>query len=308
MAGVGAARGVSRRGVLIVEHMQHASNQSELMICSHGIHVIRHTFEEIPKYARLGDSPQRELLIHDALQFSSNASEIAVVYYRAGYTPTDYPTKEQWSTRLMLERSNAIKCPSLALQLAGAKKVQQVLAEPGMLEDFLLRGDGKAQFSSQDVDDLRRTFTGLYPMDDTKMGKEAYRLAMEEPHKFVLKPQREGGGNNIYRENIPSFLRQLEATPTAPGEPPKKEGYILMSLIEPPQGLRNLLVKGGSLTANEGEVVSELGVYGIALFSDKDAGCVVNRGAGTLLRTKGRESDEGGVAVGYSVVDSVVLV
>ncbi|KAJ9125950.1 hypothetical protein QFC24_002735 [Naganishia onofrii] len=239
---------------------------------------------------------------------SSDASEIAVVYYRAGYTPADYPTKEQWSTRLLLERSNAIKCPSLALQLAGAKKVQQVLAEPGMLEDFLLRGDGKDRFSARDVDDLRQTFTGLYPMDDSEMGKEAYRLAMEEPEKFVLKPQREGGGNNIYREDIPPFLRQLEETPTAAGEPPKKEGYILMSLIEPPQGLRNLLVKGGSLTANEGEVVSELGVYGIALFSDKDAGCVVNRGAGTLLRTKGRESDEGGVAVGYSVVDSVVLV
>ncbi|KAJ9121782.1 hypothetical protein QFC22_002404 [Naganishia vaughanmartiniae] len=275
---------------------------------AHGIHVIRHTFDEIPKYARLGDSPKRELLISDPLQPSSDASEIAVVYYRAGYTPTDYPSKEQWSTRLMLERSNAIKCPSLALQLAGAKKVQQVLAEPGMLEDFLLRGDGKDRFSSQDVDDLRQTFTGLYPMDDTEMGKEAYRLAMEEPEKFVLKPQREGGGNNIYREDIPRFLRLLEATPTAPGEPPKKEGYILMSLIEPPQGLRNLLVKGGCLTANEGEVVSELGVYGIALFSDKDAGCIVNRGAGTLLRTKGRESDEGGVAVGYSVVDSVVLV
>lgn len=27
-----------------------------------------------------------------------------------------------------------------------------------------------------------------------------------------------------------------------------------------------------------------------------------------LLRTKGRESDEGGVAVGFSVLDSVVLV
>jgi glutathione synthase len=131
---------------------------------------------------------------------------------------------------------------------------------------------------------------------------------MEEPEKFVLKPQREGGGNNIYRHDIPPFLRKLEAEPTAPGEPPKKEGYILMSLIEPPQGLRNLLVKGGSLAANEGEVVSELGVYGVSLFSDKEKGCVVNRGAGTLLRTKGRESDEGGVAVGYSVVDSVVLV
>jgi hypothetical protein len=34
----------------------------------------------------------------------------------------------------MLERSRAVKCPSIAYQLVGAKKVQQVLAEPGRLE------------------------------------------------------------------------------------------------------------------------------------------------------------------------------
>ena len=34
----------------------------------------------------------------------------------------------------MLERSRAIKCPSAAFHLAGTKKVQQVLAEPGVLE------------------------------------------------------------------------------------------------------------------------------------------------------------------------------
>jgi len=34
----------------------------------------------------------------------------------------------------MLERSRAIKCPSAALHLAGTKKVQQVLASPGVLE------------------------------------------------------------------------------------------------------------------------------------------------------------------------------
>jgi len=40
--------------------------------------------------------------------------EISVVYYRAGYTPNDYPTEDEWSARLMVERSYAIKCPSIA--------------------------------------------------------------------------------------------------------------------------------------------------------------------------------------------------
>jgi glutathione synthase len=191
--------------------------------------------------------------------------------------------------------------------LAGAKKVQQVLAEEGMVERFLCTGDDPV---GQDaVNRLRETFTGLYPMDDSPLGQEAYRLAVAHPERFVLKPQREGGGNNIYRENIPPFLKSLEEQPLAPGEPPRKEGYILMSLIDPPKELKNLLVKGGSQTAASGEVVSELGVYGVALF-DGTLGqdIAVNRNAGTLLRTKGRESDEGGVAVGYSVIDSVLLV
>lgn len=274
---------------------------------SHGIRVVRRTFEQIAQLARLSDTPERTLLLTDPLRPGSS-TEVAVVYYRAGYTPADYQTDSDWSTRIMLEKSRAIKCPSLALQLAGAKKVQQVLTEQGMVEKYLLAGQGP--FTQQDCDRLKQTFTALYPMDDSQVGRAALKLALETPQHYVLKPQREGGGNNIYRDDIPPFLKQLEAEPLAPGEPPKREGYILMSLIEPPQDVQNLLVKGGSREAVLGQVVSELGVYGIALFKDGQPGdpIEVNRNAGTLLRTKGRESDEGGVAVGYSVVDSVVLV
>jgi glutathione synthase len=37
----------------------------------------------------------------------------------------------------MLETSTAAQCPSVAYQLAGAKKVQQDLASPGVLERFV---------------------------------------------------------------------------------------------------------------------------------------------------------------------------
>ena len=42
------------------------------------------------------------------------------------YTPNDYPTEAEWDARLLLERSLAVKCPSLAQHLTGTKKVQQV--------------------------------------------------------------------------------------------------------------------------------------------------------------------------------------
>jgi hypothetical protein len=37
----------------------------------------------------------------------------------------------------MLERSSAAQCPSVPYQLAGAKKVQQDLAGPGVVERFV---------------------------------------------------------------------------------------------------------------------------------------------------------------------------
>lgn len=51
---------------------------------------------------------------------------MAVVYFRAGYTPTDYPGEIEWAARVLVERCDAYKCPTVAYQLAGAKKIQQV--------------------------------------------------------------------------------------------------------------------------------------------------------------------------------------
>lgn len=274
----------------------------EYLLWSKGVRVIRMTLAELKVHAKLG--PSGELQVNDLEGAQGKVFEIAVVYYRAAYTPDDYKSGTDWDTRVFLEKSKAIKCPSMALQLAGAKKVQQELALPGVLEDFLLGKDrpnvGLQQpLTQKDVDALRETWTGLWPMDDSELGKEAARLAHEQPERFVLKPQREGGGNNIYRKDIPGHLAKL-----APGE---KNGYILMELIEPPQGVHNWLVRGGEGIARYADIVSELGVYGVALFGGDDSSAV-NTEVGTLLRTKGRESDEGGVAIGISSIDSPILV
>jgi hypothetical protein len=42
-----------------------------------------------------------------------------------------YPTEREWDARLMMERSMAIKCPSIQYHLAGTKKIQQELVRPG---------------------------------------------------------------------------------------------------------------------------------------------------------------------------------
>ena len=138
--------------------------------------------------------------------------------------------------------------------------------------------------------------------DDTDVGGlDGVRHALALHEKLVLKPQREGGGNNVYKTSIPPFLSTLPER--------EREAWIAMQLIEPPEGVGNYLVRAGG--ANEGahkaDVVSELGIFGWALFGKRDEK-VEEAGGGWLVRTKGRESDEGGVAVGFSVLDSVLLV
>ena len=80
-----------------------------------------------------------------------------MIYLRCGYHPDQYPTEREWEARLMMERSKAIKSPSIHYHLAGTKKVQQELSRSGMVEKFL--GD-KAQIES-----IRDIFTGLYSLD-----------------------------------------------------------------------------------------------------------------------------------------------
>ena len=288
--------------------------------CRFNISLVRLPFGSLAQHASIDPTTSALLVSHPSFN-SSTPVEISVVYYRAGYTPTDYPTEVEWATRLLLERSNAIKCPTIALQLAGAKKVQQVLASPGQLDRFLGIGSTTSSLDPAPLASLNLThaaqmltsFTSLYPMDDTPLGVKAVELAYKEPERFVLKPQREGGGNNIYRMDIPPFLDALaekDKLLTSKG-PKAREAYILMDLIEPPLGATAIMVKAGEERGTKVEVVSELGIYGVMLFkasSDgKGAKVLVNETVGHMLRTKGKDSDEGGVAVGFSVIDSPLL-
>lgn len=82
-----------------------------------------------------------------------------------------------------------------------------------------------------------------------------------------------------------------------------------MELIDPPR-LRNSIFRNGEVKS--GEVIGELGVYGVCLWRNEmergKAEVIENFEAGYLLRTKGRESEEGGVAAGFGSVDSVCLI
>ncbi|KAF0896836.1 hypothetical protein E2562_028133 [Oryza meyeriana var. granulata] len=242
---------------------------------SHGVKTIRKTLAQVEAGGHV--LPDGTLVI--------DGQTVSVVYFRAGYSPNDYPSEAEWKARLLMEQSSAIKCPSISYHLVGTKKIQQELAKPNVLERFL---DNK-----EDIAKLRKCFAGLWSLDN----EEIVKTAIEKPDLFVLKPQREGGGNNIYGHDLQETLVRLQ----------KEQGealaaYILMQRIFPRASLTHL-VQGG--VCFEDLTISELGIYG-AYLRNKDK-VVMNNQCGYLMRTKVSSSNEGGVAAGFAVLDSILL-
>lgn len=286
--------------------------------CSYSIHSIRQTHDELIHTATV-DPNTRVLRISCSPDvYPAGFVEISTVYFRSGYVPEEYPTPAHYATRILLERSKAIKCPSIALQLAGGKKVQEVLTQPGVLEHFLRNEKkwGKDIFSGEAVQEVRESFMEMWSLDVGEGGpipedhnsatdneNFGVRRARELANSLVLKPQREGGGNNIYKEAILPFLDTLPAE--------ERPAWVAMKLILPPQGAANYLLRaagpnsdGSPVRAN---VVSELGILGWALFGNPE-NPLQEKDVGWLVRTKGADSNEGGVATGFSVLDSLLQI
>ncbi|NXB37167.1 GSHB synthetase, partial [Eulacestoma nigropectus] len=243
------------------------------------IRVIRRRFRDVFEQGSLDAS--RRLYM--------DGQEVAVVYYREGYVPQNYD-QQNWEARLLLERSRAVKCPDIATQLAGTKKVQQELSRPGTLEK-LLPGCPEA------IARVRATFAGLYSLDEGEEGDRIAATAIADPDRFVLKPQREGGGNNLYGEELKQVLEKIK-------DSPERTSYILMDKIKPQPALNYLLRAHSPLQVSE--CVSELGIFGVYVRQGQEL--VLNQAAGHLLRTKAIEYADGGVAAGVAVLDTPYLV
>jgi len=210
-----------------------------------------------------------------------NDKEIAIVYYRTGYDPNDYD-QTCWDMRLLIEQSRTVKCPDIAAHLTGLKKMQQVLCQEQELSKIISDPAERAT--------LRSCFAGIYALDD----KDAVSRAIQSPENFVLKPQREGGGHNIYNEKVREALLTKSVT--------ELQSFILMERIRPLPRITSI-VKDGQIYPDI-ETISELGIFGVYLQS-RDT--YINEAAGHVLRTKPADNDEGGVVAGFSAIDSVRL-
>jgi glutathione synthase len=246
----------------------------------HGVVCVRKTLAQLGVEARVDDDNDGALTLADGRR-------VSVAYFRAGYAPEHYGSDVEWRARAVIERSRAIKSPSIGYQLAGSKKVQQELARVDVLERFARSADDAAL--------MRQCFAGLFTLDGDEGAQNAER-ALADRQGYVLKPQREGGGNNLYGDDLHAKLSKAPAA--------ERSAYILMTRISP-RPIDITVVRSNAALPIVG--VSELGTFGGFLGNGVDEP-LLNRSLGHLLRTKAASQEDGGVASGVAVLDSPFLI
>lgn len=215
---------------------------------------------------------------------------IAVTYYRAGYTPDDFSSEVAKEGRRKIEASSTIQIPNLALHLAGTKKIQQVLTKKAVLQQFL---------SEEELQPVAQSFVRLFAPDEKSTDEHqqevsVLELAKNHPQDYVLKPQREGGGNNYFDTEMLTVIQKFSAQ--------ELQAYILMERIHSPSHPSILVVDH---QIQQADCVSEIGRYGIYLADEKEE--LMNQDTGYLVRTKSVDENEGGVSAGYACLDSMFL-
>lgn len=258
------------------------------------IPTYRIEWQDVLRYTSLTETGQ--LLFHPE-EGQGKSIEIGVVYHRAGYEPKEYDSDHGIETRIRLELSRAIKFPSILGHIATTKKVQQALAAPQVLERWL---------TPESAHKIRRTFVKMYPLDDTPAGVKGVELATSDTAvDYILKPSLEGGGHNIYGDDIPDFLSTIPRS--------QWSAYILMERICSPPGVYNILMSSEGIVAND--VVSELGIFGTCLWKSVPNGegrssceMIKNKVGGWSFKTKDAYIDEMSVVKGFGCFDTPCLI
>jgi glutathione synthetase len=238
-----------------------------------GVKVVRATLAEVHEKGKLKNG---DLWV--------GSQRIGIVYFRAGYAPGDLPDEDSRSARRMLEASSAVLVPEASMQLAGTKKIQQVLADSSILSEFV---------PDSVADQIKAYFTMMFGLEEEVEGRTAREFLAENAEQYVLKPQREGGGNNVYGAEIRDFLTSL----------PKSEdrAWIAMKRIEA-ETVESLLVVQEQ--AHSHRSISELGIFGLLRAQSGDLR--INMPVGHLVRTKASNVNEGGVVAGYACLNSLI--
>lgn len=100
----------------------------------------------------------------------------------------------------MIEKSAAIKCPSIDLQLVTFKKIQEALSLDSNWTEAI--GPG--------LEEIRDIFKGMWGFENLSEVQPIIADCKQNPQNYVLKTQREGGGNNYFGTAIPPILDKVD--------------------------------------------------------------------------------------------------
>lgn len=244
-----------------------------------GVPTVRHTISHIVTHGYTKDG-----------RYYLGDREVAVFYLRTLYDPRHFINEDYWRVRREMEHSQAITVPNIRHQIVNMKVFQMHLAQRPILSRYC--------HSHRMEEDMISLFTDTLPLDLDEEGDLNAKLGIDYPDLYVMKPQREGGGNNLWELEMKEKLLSLAGDPA-------RSKYILMRRFTPPV-LRNKFIRN-SVLSEEVDTVSEIGLFSV-FCTDSDGTVLQNKVVGPLVRTKKSTDNEGGVAVGISAIDSPFFV
>ena len=185
------------------------------------------------------------------------------------------------------ELYNKYKIPSIRMTLEEikAKCVQDENGNLTLNGQFISLFYFRASYTEND-----------FPNEESWQGRELIELSTKikaEPEKYILKPMKEGGGNNITGEKLKNIIPE--------------EGNEISDLIK-----NSVIVEKIDSYEHEGLVIrnekievqnsiSEYSIYGIILANENNI--IINKNVSFLVRTKHKKSIEGGIIEGAGAVD-----
>lgn len=129
----------------------------------------------------------------------------------------------------------AIKCPNIDGHLATFKKFQEAFSDNKLVTEIM------SEKHQESIDKLGNIFEGMWSLEhimnpEAKEVHEVVQKAIEKPGDYILKPQREGGGNNLYDDELKKVLTTWDKKDIAQ--------FLIMEKIRAPK-IKHYMLRAG---------------------------------------------------------------
>ncbi|KAL3088511.1 hypothetical protein niasHS_009962 [Heterodera schachtii] len=219
--------------------------------------------------------------------------------------------KNLMKVRRIIERSTAIKAPSLIAALAHSKIVQQVLSEPGMVERFFPNPEEAPLIKA-----IRDTYAKMWRIEENENNEqfsEIIERVKKQPNNFVMKLTEYALWDAFNKDEVKKIYLGEEILETLSNfEADKRRAYILMEKLRP-KSVKNHIVWAEDVEESSGgdffeEVTPELGIFGTLLGNIATGEVLHNAQIGHKLRTKLASANACGIENVKTAYDTTYLV